>query len=256
LKTNRLLAGILSLVLIAGFGTPAFAVAPNFVISDPGGGDCTSAKINGVWDGPSKTCTVSDGFIIQSFESLTVNAGVTLVLDGGPDPGNAQVNIQGNMVNNGSVIILGGSGNTDGAIIQGGTSSIVNNGSFKITGGSGVGSGLFFVSSGTLLNNCGGTMDFIGGTGPLSGRLQNNDIVISSPVSAITFTPGVGDRSGVFEGNAIIPGPECPRVVVGGEFLGVDTTSLLVAGAQANALWLLPAIAAIGIAAVVIRRIH
>jgi len=50
------------------------------------------------------------------------------------------------------------------------------------------------------------------------------------------------------------PDPSCERV--GGEFIGVDTTALLVAGFQANALWLLPAIAAIGIAAVVIRRIR
>jgi len=50
------------------------------------------------------------------------------------------------------------------------------------------------------------------------------------------------------------PVPACERV--GGEFIGVDTTALLVAGFQANALWLLPAITAIGIAAVVIRRIH
>ena len=50
------------------------------------------------------------------------------------------------------------------------------------------------------------------------------------------------------------PDPSCQNV--GGEFIGVDNSALLVAGFQANALWLLPAIAAIGIAAVVIRRIH
>jgi len=50
------------------------------------------------------------------------------------------------------------------------------------------------------------------------------------------------------------PDPLCEQV--GGEFIGVDNSALLVAGFQANALWLLPAIAAIGIAAVVIRRIH
>jgi len=50
------------------------------------------------------------------------------------------------------------------------------------------------------------------------------------------------------------PDPSCQRV--GGEFIGVDSTALLLAGFQANALWLLPLFAAIGIAAVVIRRIH
>jgi len=58
-------------------------------------------------------------------------------------------------------------------------------------------------------------------------------------------------------GNCVLtpnPDPSCEQV--GGEFIGVDNSALLVAGFQANALWLLPAIAAIGIAAVVIRRIH
>jgi len=50
------------------------------------------------------------------------------------------------------------------------------------------------------------------------------------------------------------PDPQCERV--GGEFIGVDNSALLVAGFQANALWLLPAIAAIGIGVVVIRRIR
>jgi len=50
------------------------------------------------------------------------------------------------------------------------------------------------------------------------------------------------------------PDPSCQRV--GGEFIGVDNSALLVAGFEANALWLLPAIAAIGIGVVVIRRIR
>jgi len=54
--------------------------------------------------------------------------------------------------------------------------------------------------------------------------------------------------------NAPNPDPLCERV--GGEFIGVDNSALLVAGFEANALWLLPAIAAIGIGVVVIRRIR
>jgi len=54
--------------------------------------------------------------------------------------------------------------------------------------------------------------------------------------------------------NAPNPDPLCERV--GGEFIGVDNSALLVAGFQANALWLLPPIAAIGIGVVVIRRIR
>jgi len=42
---------------------------------------------------------------------------------------------------------------------------------------------------------------------------------------------------------------------VGGTFEGVNTASLLVAGAQTNAFWLLPLIAAIGIGIVIARRL-
>ena len=41
---------------------------------------------------------------------------------------------------------------------------------------------------------------------------------------------------------------------VGGTFEGVNSTALLVAGAQANALWLIPLITAIGIGIVVVNR--
>ena len=68
-------------------------------------------------------------------------------------------------------------------------------------------------------------------------------------------------------GNLIIEPPEtcdppdgitcdafCQEIFVGGEFLGVDSTALLMAGFQANALWLIPAIAALGVGIVVITR--
>jgi len=58
-------------------------------------------------------------------------------------------------------------------------------------------------------------------------------------------------------GNCVfVPNPDPLCQSVGGEFIGVDNSALLVAGFEANALWLLPAIAAIGIGVVVIRRIH
>ena len=49
------------------------------------------------------------------------------------------------------------------------------------------------------------------------------------------------------------PDPSCERV--GGEFLGVDSTALLMAGFQANALWLIPAIVAVvGIGIILARK--
>ncbi len=44
-------------------------------------------------------------------------------------------------------------------------------------------------------------------------------------------------------------------IKVGGEMIPVDSTSLLVAGAQANALWLIPVlVSAIGIGIVIARK--
>jgi len=75
---------------------------------------------------------------------------------------------------------------------------------------------------------------------------------IDSCVNNILFSTTNGVPAGcVFTPN---PDPSCQSV--GGEFIGVDNSALLVAGFQANALWLLPAIAAIGIGVVVIRRIR
>jgi len=50
----------------------------------------------------------------------------------------------------------------------------------------------------------------------------------------------------------VFSGPWCPKI--GGEFIPVDTTALLLAGAQANALWLIPVIVAAAAFAIVIAR--
>jgi len=47
---------------------------------------------------------------------------------------------------------------------------------------------------------------------------------------------------------------ESPMFMVGGEMFPVDTTALLLAGVELNAMWILPMIAAIGIGAFVVSR--
>jgi len=47
---------------------------------------------------------------------------------------------------------------------------------------------------------------------------------------------------------------EITMEMVGGEMFPVDTTALLLAGAELNAIWILPAIAAIGIGAFIVSR--
>jgi hypothetical protein len=52
--------------------------------------------------------------------------------------------------------------------------------------------------------------------------------------------------------HTVIP---CMKMPVGGEFIGIDTTSVLVAGAQYTAAWMIPVIvSAIGIAIVIARK--
>ncbi len=47
----------------------------------------------------------------------------------------------------------------------------------------------------------------------------------------------------------------CSPVVVGGEFIGIETTSVLAAGAQYTAAWMIPVIVSgIGIAIVIARK--
>ncbi len=72
-----------------------------------------------------------------------------------------------------------------------------------------------------------------------------------------------GEMTGFFEGSlavdvtSISTAEFCPPVpmAVGGEFIGVDTTALLVTGAQMNAAWLIPVIVSgIGFAIVIARK--
>ena len=48
---------------------------------------------------------------------------------------------------------------------------------------------------------------------------------------------------------------QCPSDAVGGEFIGIETTSVLAAGAQYTAAWMIPVlVSAIGIAIVIARK--
>jgi hypothetical protein len=66
------------------------------------------------------------------------------------------------------------------------------------------------------------------------------------------FNPDQADENDNGIGDACEPQP----TPVGGEILGIDATSLFVAGAFANALWLLPVLAAIGAAFVALTRVR
>jgi len=77
------------------------------------------------------------------------------------------------------------------------------------------------------------------------------------PVNAGDIFGWVIDSTDDVEGESRVTidafsGPWCPKV--GGEFIPVDTTALLLAGSQANALWLIPVIVAAAAFAIVIAR--
>jgi len=135
-----------------------------------------------------------------------------------------------------------------------------------------------FFNNGLFNNNCGATLKIIElftNTGGLRGPLGSNHEIFNnfgtfelgpgfdSPDefnNQDTFNDG-GFLINVFEtGSNDNFGPESiikidSICLVGGEFLGVDSAALLLAGAQANALWLIPVvIAGIGFAIVIARK--
>ena len=108
-----------------------------------------------------------------------------------------------------------------------------------------------------LVINCNGELVLREG-GSNEGLLTNHGIL--QTITGATFSnTGIYQSSGTdifvgpFTGNPIVP--IASICAVGGELIPLDTTSLLLAGAQANALWLIPVIvAAVGIGIVIARK--
>jgi len=66
---------------------------------------------------------------------------------------------------------------------------------------------------------------------------------VSQPVEALRtdeMTFGLDSSDAQEEPFLLLQRPDFIRTTIGGEFLGIDTTAVLLAGAQMNAAWLIP----------------
>jgi len=143
---------------------------------------------------------------------------------------------QGNMENSGGEV----TNKEDGIIRIVGADAWVNRGKFTNFGKLEIIGGRFHNSAGGLVNNFG--------------------IIINSRILIIDFSVGGFNNicNGVILGNPPIgPGSvnELPCILIGGEILPINTTSLLLVGFQTNLALLIPvALSAVGIGVILVRK--
>jgi len=191
------------------------------------------------------------------FNSLTVDAGDTLIVE------NVFLSLGAvGLTNFGNIIMVGGSEQGSGVILPSQGGALVNECGATITleGSDGISSGLLgFLIDGESFTNF-GTLNLNGGDGQRSGSLAIANGGIANNHGTINENPGSGSDSGVVFvfGTAVfndnLPN-NCPSEIIGGEFLPIETTSLLLAAASSPAAWLTSlTIAALGIGAYVFTR--
>jgi len=104
-----------------------------------------------------------------------------------------------------------------------------------------------------------GTVDFINFGFPVAAVGEMNPGEVDNPMSFAVRESQDNEQPFILTQAPTFVGGHCGGELfpcfVGGEFLGVDTTSLLVAGAQNSAAWMIPVIvSAIGIGIVIARK--
>jgi len=186
------------------------------------------------------------GVSVCFFGSFTVDADDTLNIE------NLVVQIgSGGFSNSGNVVLVGGSETNSGTLnlIQG--ASLVNECGATITaqGGDGLNSGsiLAAAQTGETITNF-GTINLNGGDGQASAALLIGSGTIVNNHGTINENPGSGPFSGIIRllGTGVFNDDlpdECTSEIVGGEFLSIDTTALMLAGLQSSAIWMLPVLA-------------
>ncbi len=96
-------------------------------------------------------------------------------------------------------------------------------------------------------------MDMGSGTPDIDGDQNSSFGEWSGDTRVATYAAFVDSAIQVLEDNKA--NGEVPRTAIGGEFIGIDTTAVLLAGAQMNATWLIPVlVAAIGFGIVIARK--
>jgi len=189
------------------------------------------------------------------FNSLTVDAGDTLIVE------NVFLSLGAvGLTNFGNIIMVGGSEQGSGVILPSQGGALVNECGATITleGSDGISSGqLGFLIDGESFTNF-GTLNLNGGDGQRSGSLTIANGGIANNHGTINENPGSGSDSGVVFvfGTAVFNDnlPSKCTTVVGGEIIPIETTSLLLAGAQSFS-WMIPLVLSVlGIGLFVVSR--
>jgi len=262
---------LIVLTLSIGISQGAFAqqAQPQ---GDPQDGDCTSNGIGGgPWSDPNSwNCVGELNVVPASRKAVTILNGDTITVDRDLNrmSGDSTTFI-GNVLVNGLLDVPSGFTFKADRLDNNSFFTVENDGNMIIAE---------FFNFGIFNNNCGATLEIIAlftNTGGTRGPLGSNHEIFNN---FGTFELGPGFNSpdefnnqdtfndGGFLINVFETGPQDnfgPQAIiqidsiclVGGEFLGVDSAALLLAGAQANALWLIPVIvSAIGIGIVIARK--
>ena len=169
-----------------------------------------------------------------------INNSGSITTNGGSESFSGQINLTaGSTLNNsGTITTNGGSGNFSGQINLN-NGAINNSGTITVNNGGPISSGqINIASSGTLTNECSGTIKVNnGGKFNIAGTFINRGTFINN---------------GILTGDD--PIDESRECVVGGEIIPLETTSLLLAGAQSFS-WMIPVILSVlGIGLFVVRR--
>ena len=241
-----------SILLLVPGGLQAVYAGP--VCETVASGDWTSA---GPWSSgvPGAGCdvvingghTITINSVISHDASITIAIGGALIVDG-PDGGSLIIHNTGDGTNNGAMTMIGGDSFTEGSFRNQGSFTNTCSGSMVFNGGTATNTGAFR-NEGTATNS--GIMTFNGGDGDRSGSL-NNDAGSFTNHNTLVFNAGSGNDAGELIGS-ITEDPElCP--VVGGELLPIDSTALILAGAQSFS-WMIPVtLSVLGIGLFVVSR--
>jgi len=163
---------VFSILLLVPVGSQK-AFATTFIISDvANGGNCEDVGLGGSWVSSTKTCVVStptnlaDGDTVAVFANtrLEVSSSASLLITGNAVDfsGNLNVQSQGEVLNKGTISLIGGDGQSSGRLLNSGTVNNECTGNISLVKGTGPSSGVF-VNLG-IVNNAGITSQIFGGT--------------------------------------------------------------------------------------------
>jgi len=264
-----LLPILIVLTLSIGISQGAFAQVQSQ--GSPVDGSCISNDTGGgPWSDPNSWVCVGVNVVPASRNPVTILAGDTITVDRNLNRTSPDATTFIGIVGvSGTLIVPSGFTFIADALNNFSSVTVNNFGNMIIAQ---------FFNNGLFNNNCGATLKIIelvtnkdGPLGPIGsnqeifnnygtfelgpkfpdlGPFDNSGIFNDGGSLINVIESGPGDN---FDGNAIQPAAN--MCAVGGEFIGIDSVSILVAGAQYTAAWMIPVIVSgIGIAIVIARK--